>query len=88
MPQFISDNSPSAHSCAPLVKAMRDLIAMNWVMEVRHAFCEANACADGLAKHSHYSVAGLYVFRSMLPYIFSVFLADSMGHCSPRIISY
>ena len=77
--QYISQGVKETHMYAPIINAARKLMEdANNNIVIRHVYREANACADGLAKHGY-----IIFFDSLPPCISLNFLANSIGHVRP-----
>ena len=57
------------------------------IVEASHAYHEANAYADKLAKFGHSIQLGTMVFDRLTPFISLEFFVDSSGTCRPWIYS-
>ena len=77
-----------SHVRTPLVNAVRILMEQfNGNVVVRHIYREANACADGLAKHGHSLPLGVVFFERVPSCIFLEFLVELSRLARLRIMN-
>jgi ribonuclease HI len=70
-------------------KCCRDfkMMALDWEVEVRHTYREANKCADVLANYGSMSSVDSQFFTYCPDFIEDLFVADNLGISTPRLIS-
>ena len=71
---------PPANENAILVKAIRELLARDWIVQMEHAYREVNCAADFLASYTLTIPIGLHVLLSPPPIIFGLLCNDAYGH--------
>jgi hypothetical protein len=78
-----------SHSTAGnvLVEQILKMMALDWEVEVRHTYCEANKCADALANYGCMGSVDSQVFDCCPEFMKELFVADSLGITTPRLIS-
>ncbi|RYQ87637.1 hypothetical protein Ahy_B09g095159 [Arachis hypogaea] len=76
---FINHGCPPAHSCAPLIQDIRNLVTRFQHITWSHALREANTVADLLAKKGQDLELGLHLFDKATPDISYALLGDSLG---------
>jgi ribonuclease HI len=78
-----------SHSTAGnvLVEQINKMMALDWEVEVRHTYREANKCADALANYGCMGSVENKIFDCCPEFIKDLFVADSLGITTPRIIS-
>ena len=69
----------------PLICDCRNLLARAWEVHVLHVYCEANACADALAKRGAHQHHVLTVYSSCPSFVYVCFVRDMAGLGSNRI---
>ena len=74
------------HAHSTVIGAICTLLELDWNVELKRIFHEANRCVDKLARFCHKLPLGLTFFDSLLACISIEFLADIFGHCSPRLV--
>jgi hypothetical protein len=62
------------------------MMALDWEVEVRHTYREANKCADALANYGCMSRADSQFFTCCPNFIKDLFDADNLGISTPRLI--
>ncbi|KAF7811300.1 reverse transcriptase [Senna tora] len=68
-------NISTSHSYFPLIHACRSLLERQPHTSLNHTFCEANSCADGLAKRAVLLKFDLCIFNDVPPFISLAFEA-------------
>jgi ribonuclease HI len=78
-----------SHSTAGnvLVEQISKMMALDWEVEVRHTNREANKCTDALANYGCMGSVESKVFDCCPEFIKDLFVADSLGITTPRVIS-
>ena len=66
---------------------MRNMLRMDWEVELRHGYREANSCADKLAKKRTGLQRMAIIFHAFPAFLSVGFLAFGMGHSNPIIVS-
>ncbi|MCH82551.1 putative ribonuclease H protein [Trifolium medium] len=69
-----------------LAKEIRRLVALEWDVEVTHIYREANKCANALANEGCNMDFETRLYESCPDHIRELFVADSMGITTPRLI--
>jgi ribonuclease HI len=69
-----------------MVKRIRRLLEMDWEVHISHSYREANQCADALANMGCELSCNIVFFDACPSKIRHLFLADSWGHRTPRLI--
>ncbi|KAH9779858.1 putative ribonuclease H protein [Citrus sinensis] len=77
---------PSTNEDAILVKAIRELLARDWIIHMEHVYKEANSVADFLASYSLTTPIGLHVFISPPPAIVGLLCNDAYGIAHSRLV--
>jgi ribonuclease HI len=70
----------------PLVKHIQRLLAMDWEVHISHSYREANQCADALANMGCELNCSIVYFDVCPSRIKHLFVSDSLGHSTPRLI--
>jgi ribonuclease HI len=70
-----------------LVEQISKMMSLDWEVEVRHTYREANKCADALANYGCMSRVDIQFFTCCPDFIKELFVADSLGISTPRLIS-
>ncbi|RYR43008.1 hypothetical protein Ahy_A08g039435 [Arachis hypogaea] len=76
--KLIDGSSSSHHHMFSLIKAIEDLRSKMTYVSIKHIFCEANFCADVLAKQAQSLPTGLLCFAAPPPFLMPI-LADDRG---------
>jgi ribonuclease HI len=81
--------SGMSHSTAGnvLVEQIIKMMALDWEVEVRHTYREANKCADALPNYGCMGSMDSTFFDCCPEFMQELFVADSLGISSPREIS-
>jgi ribonuclease HI len=69
-----------------LVEQIYKMMSLDWEVEVRHTYREANKCADALANYGCMSRADIQFFTCCPNFIKDLFVADNLGISTPRLI--
>jgi ribonuclease HI len=69
-----------------LVEQISKMMALDWEVEVRHTYREANKCADALANYGCMSRDDSQLFTCCPDFIKNLFDADNLGISTPRLI--
>ena len=77
---------PSANEDAILVKAIRELLARDWIIHMEHVYKEANSVADFLASYSLTTPIGLNVLLSPPPAIVGLLCNYAYGIAHSRLV--
>ena len=83
---FVQLNVLGSHAHGSLIRAIRSILVDDWNVEIRHTYCEANKCANSLAKYTHKLSLRLSFFNRLLSYISLNFLANQSGVCWSRVV--
>jgi ribonuclease HI len=75
----------SKHGMA-ILKKIRDMLALDWIVEISHEYREANKCADALANIGCSLDRDMVFFVECPLEIRHILLDDELGHSSPRLI--
>lgn len=59
-----------------IIRAIKELMAWDWIVKVFHIYREANQCADILAKKGHSIATGVTLFESAPAFLSHVFFGD------------
>ncbi|KAH1055887.1 hypothetical protein J1N35_033952 [Gossypium stocksii] len=59
---FLKSMMIGSHPCYTLVKDCLELIKGDWILEIRHIFCEDNRCVDWLVNMAHDASYGVTIF--------------------------
>jgi hypothetical protein len=70
-----------------LVEQINKMIALDWEVELRHTYREANKCANALANYGCMGSVENKIFDCCPEFIKDLFVADSLGITTPRLIS-
>ncbi|KAH9685693.1 putative ribonuclease H protein [Citrus sinensis] len=77
---------PSANENAILVKAIRELLAHDWIVHMEHVYREANSAVDFLTSYSLTTPIGLHVLLSPPSAIFGLLCNDAYGIPHSRLV--
>ncbi|KAK2365828.1 heat shock 70 kDa protein [Trifolium repens] len=70
-----------------LLQRIRNLLSMDWTVEMKHTYREANKCADGMANLGCTLRYDVIYFNSCPAQISELYHADMVGNSTPRLIS-
>jgi hypothetical protein len=78
-----------SHSTAGnvLVEQIIKMMALDWEVEVRHTYREANKCTDALANYGCIGSVDSQVFVCCPEFMKELFVADNLRITTPRVIS-
>ena len=69
----------------PLICDCRSLMDREWVVQVQHVYCEANACADALAKWGTHQHELLSMYNGCPSFVYMYYVKDLAGLGSTRL---
>jgi ribonuclease HI len=70
-----------------LVEQIQKMIELDWEVEVRHTYREANKCADALANYGCMGSIDSQFFTCCPDFMKDLFVADNLGISTSRLIS-
>lgn len=82
---FLDGDCDIRHPCATIIYDIKKLL--NWFLKViwKHAYREANCCADILADHVHYVHLGVHTFNQVPSFLSVAFFVDLAGTHFDRV---
>ena len=69
----------------PLICDCRSLMDRDWVVQVQHIYCEANACVDTLAKWETHQQNLLSVYNGCPSFVYTYYVKDLTDLGSTRL---
>lgn len=81
--QFIQEGLDPCHSCFSIVWQCHQLLARDWILQLKHVYKESNRVADWLAYYALGLDLVLHEFNQPPCGVLSLLLQDISGACLP-----
>ncbi|CAN1807635.1 hypothetical protein LINPERHAP1_LOCUS25110 [Linum perenne] len=83
---ILTKNGDLSHQFAREVICFGELVNKDWIVMLKHIFCEGNKAADYLATIGHGHYPELHLISSYDSSLRAILLYDSLGHSETRFV--
>jgi ribonuclease HI len=85
--RVIKNGTSNSAMGSSLLKHIKNLLAMDWIVEISHTYREANKCADVLANIGCSLSYDVVFYDSCPDNISDIYVSDTQGSSTPRLVA-
>jgi L1 cell adhesion molecule like protein len=83
----IKNGSSNSTMGSSLLKHIKKLLAMDWIIDISHTYREANKCVDALANIGCSLSYDVMFYESCPDIMSNIYVADMQGSSTPRLVA-